>query len=427
MAGVSLAWLLDGACDVVLLEARASLGGNVQTVDLDVDGEHVVVDAGAQYFHPGPYPLYAALLAHLGLHAPEVSEDSAWHAFPASITVAEGSEATPRFVSPALPGRAWPLIAPWNVPGIVAFAVGFTAARRRELSGGSWALTLGDWLPTLGLSQSQWEGMLLPWAASLFSGRIEEARGMSARAAMIFAAKALPPHPLDVVQYYVLKSGMAEALQRMRRQFATVDVLTSARVQSVTRLPHGGFRVQVAGGRTAIVDALVVSAAGPDARWLLRGVAGTHAQQTAMAGIEFTDTRIAIHTDPCYAPSNPHYWSFLNCQVHGGFCEASMWLAQVLSDPPRATARKIWKSWITHRDRRPSRILHEVDFSHLLPTPATLAAQERLRALQGRGDIWFAGGYTFPYDSQETALQSALRVSLGLGVLTPRGQGLLQD
>lgn len=276
-------------------------------------------------------------------------------------------------------------------------------------------------------SRAAFQAALLPWAASLYSGRIEETRGLSARAAMIFAAKALPPNPLDVVQYYVLRSGLAEALRRMQRQFTTVEVLTNTRVQGVSRLPHGGFRLHAAGGRTPIVDTLAIAAAGPDARWLHRSVAGTRAQQAALAGIEFTDTRLAIHTDPCYAPSNPIYWSFLNCHVHGGFCEASMWQADVLSEPSRATARKIWKSWITHRDCRPSRILHEVEFSHLLPTPATLAAQNALGAMQGRGDIWFAGGYTFPYDSQETALQSALRVSLGLGVLTPRGRGLLQD
>ena len=69
----------------------------------------------------------------------------------------------------------------------------FTAAKEREQNDESWSLTLGDWLPTLDdLTPEQREGIILPWAASLFSGDIEQARGMSARAAMLFAAKALP-------------------------------------------------------------------------------------------------------------------------------------------------------------------------------------------------------------------------------------------
>jgi uncharacterized protein len=56
MAGVSLAWLLDGERDVVLLEAQPEIGGTVQSVAVDLDGQSFVVDIGAQYFNPGPYP-----------------------------------------------------------------------------------------------------------------------------------------------------------------------------------------------------------------------------------------------------------------------------------------------------------------------------------------------------------------------------------
>jgi monoamine oxidase len=119
MAGMACAWLVDGICDVVLFEGREALGGNVRSLELVVDGHPYVVDAGAQFFHPGPYPTYVQLLELLGLYPPATGGS---HAFPASITVAEPSEATPRFVSPVLPGRAWPLLAPWNRPGIQAFA-----------------------------------------------------------------------------------------------------------------------------------------------------------------------------------------------------------------------------------------------------------------------------------------------------------------
>jgi phytoene dehydrogenase-like protein len=85
MAGVSLAWLLDGARDVVLLEARDTVGGNVQSVEVDLEGHRFLVDLGAQYFHPGPYPVYTALLRELDLYDPDSSDGPA-HSFPASIT-----------------------------------------------------------------------------------------------------------------------------------------------------------------------------------------------------------------------------------------------------------------------------------------------------------------------------------------------------
>jgi hypothetical protein len=65
---------------------------------------------------------------------------------------------------------------------------------------------------------------------------------------------------------------------------------------------------------------------------------------------------------------------------------------------------------------------------HMLPTPASIEAQVDTRRLQGRTGLWFAGGYLFPYDAQETALLSAIEVANGLnGGSTPRGDALLSS
>jgi uncharacterized protein len=422
MAGISLAWLLDGARDVVVLEARDSIGGNVQSVDVDLDGHRFVVDLGAQYFHPGPYPVYTALLRHLGLYDPESTGGQA-HSFPASITLTAGAESTPRFVSPVLPQRRWPFFAPWNASGLGAFGVGFIAARVREHLNQSWDLTLDEWLPKLGLARKQWEGMLLPWAASLFSGSILQARGLSARAAMIFAARALPPNPFDQLAYFVLKPGMIEALSVMLAQCSTVRVQTSAPIHSIVRTRESGFELRQAGGPPLLVDDLVLAASGPSTVRLLADLTGPAPQIAALNGIEFHQARLALHTDARYAPADPKHRSFFNCDAQGAFCEASMWLASVVSGPAETTAR-LWKSWMTHR-APPQQVLHEAEFTHMLPTVETLRAQERLGSLQGAGGIWFAGGYLHPYDAQETALLSALRVARGLQVSSPRGDLLL--
>lgn len=431
MAGVSLAWLLDGECDVVLLEARESLGGNVQSVGVELDGHTFAVDMGAQYFHPGPYPTYVKLLSGLGLYPPSPTNGQS-RPFVASITLDAVSEPTPRFLSPVLPKRVWPVSAFWNWAGIRAFTAGLGAAKKRELESADWMLTLGAWLPSLGLTRAQWEGMLLPWAASLFSGNIEQARGLSARAAMIFAAKALPDNPFDPIVYYTLTRGMSEALRRMAAQFSTVQVLTRAAVAGIIREPQGGFRLQCEDARGLFVDDLVLASSGPATVSLLNGLPGAEAQLAALRRIEFHDARLVLHTDPVYAPPDRNHWSFLNCRVDGPCCEASMWLATVLAAPqpteaklPRPTAAQLWKSWVTHRTREPRHILRESRFQHMLPTTESIRAQDELHGLQGRDGLWIAGGYTQPYDAQETALLSALQVAVGLQVTSARTQMLV--
>lgn len=128
----------------------------------------------------------------------------------------------------------------------------------------------------------------------------------------------------------------------------------------------------------------------------------------------FRDAVLALHSGPIYAPANPVFWSFFNARIHGNYCEASMWLKNVLAVPPATTAAKVWKSWITYEDEPPANTLAQARFKHMLPTPATLKAQNDLLALQGQGDVWFVGGYTRPYDSQETALVSASDVAQAL-------------
>ena len=66
IAGTSLAWLLDGACDVVVLESRPKIGGHVDSRQLELNGERFVADVGAQYFNPSVYPVYSALLREIG-------------------------------------------------------------------------------------------------------------------------------------------------------------------------------------------------------------------------------------------------------------------------------------------------------------------------------------------------------------------------
>jgi predicted NAD/FAD-binding protein len=421
MAGVALAWLLDGHRDVELFEARPSLGGNIRSVEVDAGGRPAVIDMGAQYFHPAPYPAYTALLRLLGLYDPDGAGDGAAHRFAASITVFARGEPAPRFVSPALPGRWWPLIAPWNWPGLLAFAVAFGAAAAREQQDASWDLTLDEWLPTLGLAREQWEGILLPWAASLQSGDVEQARGMSARTAFVFAARALPPSPLDPATYFVLEPGMIEALARLAAECSTVRFHTRAPIAAITRRPRGGFQVRAQDGRTAVVDDLVLACSGPASAGLLDQLPGAAQQASALRDVQFFPARLVLHSEPVYAPADPAHRSFLNCEVAGGACESSMSMAAVLPGAPDVS---LWKSWVSHRWRPAGRVLHDVEYQHVLPTPATFAAVDRLDALQGSGGLWCAGGYLTRYDSQEGAVRSALQVALGLQVASPRSQAL---
>jgi predicted NAD/FAD-binding protein len=49
-AGLTTAWLLERDHDVTLFEKDDRLGGHAHTVDIEVDGRPLAVDAGFQFF-----------------------------------------------------------------------------------------------------------------------------------------------------------------------------------------------------------------------------------------------------------------------------------------------------------------------------------------------------------------------------------------
>jgi len=237
---------------------------------------------------------------------------------------------------------------------------------------------------------------------------------------MVFAAGALPASPLAPIVYCALERGMIEPPNRMVAQLTTAQVATGMPVDAVAPAAGGGYFVQPHQGPAQQVDAVVFAASGPPTLALLQGVPGTAVARNALQGIGFYPAQLALHTDPAFAPAEHRWWSFLNCRADGTHCEASRWL-----DPLLGADDGLWKSWITHR-APPQQVLASADFLHVVPSPASIVAQRVLATQQGRGGLWFAGGYTLPFDSQETALLSAITVAEGVGGGSARTRGLRQ-
>ena len=425
MAGVSLAWMLDGHYEVTLIEAGPTIGGNVRGVDVDLDGHQFVVR-----HRRAVLPSRAVSGLHrAALVARPVSAGSRRRALARRSRRRSPSprRATPlpRFVSPVIPSARGRSSRPWNSAGTSAFGTLFAAARLREQSTPDWALTLGDWLPTLGLTQAQWEGMLLPWAASLFSGSIDQARGLSARAAMIFAAKALPRQSARTALVLRADSGMGDELRRLVDQCPTLQVRTNAAVQQ--RDDRHDRRVPAPVRGWCNRRRWTTSSSRPPVPPRCSSCRCCRARRTRSPPSRGSSSTTRGSSCTPIRSTRRHirsFWSFLNCGIDGAHCEASMWLAPVLAGVPPATAAKLWKSWTTHRQQQPAQVLHEPRSS----TCCRHRRRSRRRTASGwcraATGIWFAGGYTFPYDAQETALLSALSVALGIGASTARVRAL---
>lgn len=60
-AGLTTAWLLEGEHQVTLYEKQDRLGGHAHTINLEVAGEQVSIDAGFEFISRNPTLNYISL------------------------------------------------------------------------------------------------------------------------------------------------------------------------------------------------------------------------------------------------------------------------------------------------------------------------------------------------------------------------------
>jgi uncharacterized protein len=399
IAGVCLAWLLDGACDVVLFEKSPLLGGHARTVTVDFRGQPYAVDVGAQIFSAALQPTVVRLWGLLGVRT--------FHHTMGTTIVDHGAR-LPRFVSP-MAGRWWPMAAPWNLAGQWAFFQLAQHARRLE-SDGDWAPDLDTWLRSLRfLGHDARERVILPWLSALAGCSLDAGRRMSARAAIAVPARSLSDGVFSAFRYSHAGIGLGGVVELLASRCTSLDARRGTGVVRLERAGRG-YRIHASDGSVTTVDDLVL-AAPPHATRALVGELDRADVGECLGRFEYFRTRVAIHTDPAYVHPNRRLWSAYNATVSGRYCEGSIWYGALRPRLAGGGTLDVFKSWATARPHEPRELLHDAEFLHPLISPAFVAAQDRLASLQGVERLWFAGSYCRDIDLQETAIRSALAVA----------------
>jgi hypothetical protein len=143
--GVMSAYFLAWTLDVDVFEARPKIGGHCDTHVIDYQGHSVVVDVGAQFFHPDTHPIYVTLLELVGLYDPADPDGDETLAAPGSLCIFPAAGGPPVFSSSH----------PFTTPSrALEFAVYSQVARQAVLSDLPWEITVADWVAGLPITRS---------------------------------------------------------------------------------------------------------------------------------------------------------------------------------------------------------------------------------------------------------------------------------
>ncbi len=414
MGGLATAWLCDSGWDIDLFEARAKIGGHCDSITLDYQGEPLVVDLGAQFFHPDTHPLYLSLIEELGLYQETDRDHDAVLEAKGSLTILPLDQAKPHFVS------SNPIMTPIRA---IDFAIYTRAARRMILQDSPYETTLEEWIRSLTVSQDFKERLLTPWISALIGTTVEDAMQTSARSILQSFALAFPDNLFKSATTWNSKIGLQGNLQRMMDTCQNVKLHLST---PVLRLEKSGglWYLHSAQGRQGPYDHVVINAQPQHSKLWVADLPGAEGLHRLLDRYHYFHTRIVIHEDPVYVSAERKNWSVYNAGIERGSCEGSVWLGGI-HEPVKGLPVDLFKSWASRRTKEPARILGERRFQHPLITPDVIRAARDLKSWQGVEGLWFAGQHTTGVDLQESALYSGMTVAQYLNPDSPRLAALL--
>jgi predicted NAD/FAD-binding protein len=402
--GVAAAYFLAGTLDVDVFEARSKIGGHCDSHVIDYKGRRVAVDLGAQFFHPDTHPIYVTLLEELGLYDPAHPDADDTLAAPGSLCIFPTAGGPPTFSS------SHPFATTLRA---IEFASYAQLARHAVLSNISWETTVDAWIGSLPVSQSFKKDVVYPWTTALIGSPRADALRASARSILQTFALSFPANIVQGATTYNSTIGLQGNLQRLLDRSPTVRVHLGAATQALTHRRAGWF-LETRAGQHGPYRFVVLNAPPRAARQLLRPQ-HAFADLTAILNVyEYFDSRLLIHTDPAYMNRDRGNWAAYNAGVDGRECEGSVWFGALHKPLPSGGTIDVFKSWAERRRADPTQILLERRFKHPLISRSTIQAARALRPLQGRNGLYFSGQYTTGFDSQESAVYSAMKVAESL-------------
>jgi predicted NAD/FAD-binding protein len=412
IAGLGSAWLLGRQGHAVtLFEADPRPGGHTHTVDVTLEGVTHAVDTGFLVFNERTYPRLCALFDALGIRS--VASDMSFSVRHDDEGLEwAGTDFTTLFAQPrnALRPRFWSMLG-----DILRF--------NREATAGLHAgtlpdVTLGEFLAQCGYGRPLRDWYLVPMAAAIWSSPRDAILGFPLRTFVRFCHNHGLLQITDRPRWRTVLGGGRTYVRRIVAELD--DVRLACPVLRVTRRADG-VTIDSDAQLGERFDAVVLACHSDQSLALLHDP--SRAERALLAAVRYQPNRAVLHTDAALLPRCRRAWSAWNYLAGRGDADgerpvAVSYLINKLQPLPFASPVVVTLNPPYEPD--PRLVLREFVYDHPLLDQAAVAAQRRLKALQGRRHTWFAGAW-LGHGFHEDGLASAYAVADAIGTATAAG------
>lgn len=422
------------AYDVTIVEARNRIGGNCYKKTVVIDGVDYSIDCGAQFFFRRAQISYVELLRDLNL----IDDPTKIIEAESGFIIWDSQKQERRLHIPDTFGGLLSLIPQWFELG--QFLWFLVESRRLDRStADNWDLSVDDWLQEVEVTEAFKRDVIKPFLyqfVSLPPDRIGEA---SARyATTYFARNALGEPGVDtpnvdpadlkgwrLIDTYQSLIGLDGILQiALDKSGAKLE--KSSPIVELTRLDDGSWEVTTEAGDKLAADHVVLATDPPTSAKILEASQLEPELVSTLKKIEYANLDIAMqHGPPCYMPQDPHQWEPVNTIVDGDNYMFTAWFGPLRENRPDGKPIQVFKSW--GANLTPATCASTFFTNHhqvIYPTTTSVNARDAvMKNHQGSNNLWFVGGWTNWFDSQEACLDSASRVAHALEGAPAPGTG----
>jgi predicted NAD/FAD-binding protein len=395
IAGNVAAWHLCREHDITVFEAGDHVGGHTHTHDIVHAGRHYAIDTGFIVFNDWTYPNFIALLGELGVASrPTVMSFS-------SRCEISGIEYNGASLNRLFAQRR-NLLRP-RFHGMIRDILRFNRESRVLLANQDPDLSLGRYLQDNRYGALFIHNYILPMGAAIWSTDPQQMLAFPACHFVRFFANHGLLNIKDRPQWRVIRGGSRAYVDKLTAPYRDRIRLNEA-VVCVKRRP-GHVELHTSAGVTERFDYLFIASHSDQALAMLSDASDS--ERELLGAIPYQDNEAVLHTDTRLLPKNRRAWAAWNYLRRPGDNDRvsvtyNMNLLQHLQAPVTFC---VTLNGTRHID--PAHILYRLRYQHPVFTTAGIAAQQRVREINGRRRTWYCGAY-WRYGFHEDGVISAL-------------------
>lgn len=381
IAGNVVAHRLHREHDITVFEAASHIGGHTHTHRVEQAGRSYQVDTGFIVFNDRTYPRFIALLNTLGV----ASQPSSM-----SFSVRDersGLEYNGTTLNTLFAQRR-NLLRP-SFLGMIRDILRFNREAPALLATPQGELPLGQWLEDGRYGRAFITHYIVPMGAAIWS---TDPVSMLAFPAKLFV-RFLHNHGMLTVNdrpvWRTVRGGSARYVERLTDPFRH-RIRLDTPVESIRRLP--GSVIVTARGQTAErFDAVFLACHSDQALRLLADP--SQAEHAVLGAIPYQRNEAILHTDTRLLPRKRLAWAAWNYHVLPQ-CDGPVALTYNMNILQGLDAPDPFLVTLNRGDAiDPTKVIKRITYHHPLYTPASVAAQQRQREINGVLGTYYCGAW----------------------------------